>query len=277
MLMWNSKDVYYISDSTGILVTNLGQALTCQFPEINFVEDSYPFVRAISDAKDILKTILKRSAGRRPLVFVSIMDADIRQIFDNPEVEFFDIFGALLDDLEGSLETKALRVPGFSHHTDDLEMGRRVEAIHYCLDHDDGTKTYEYHEAEIIVLGVSRAGKTPVSVYLATQMGYKSANFPLTSEYLNEYRLPDALKTLTKKVVGLTTSPEFLCSVREKRYPGSTYAKMSTCRQEIHQAEEIYRRFGIPVISSTGKSIEEIVTQICQVVDLPKKKVTLRP
>ncbi|MFZ5765661.1 MAG: pyruvate, water dikinase regulatory protein [Thermodesulfobacteriota bacterium] len=275
--MWNSKDVYYISDSTGILVTNLGQALTCQFPEINFVEESFPFVRAISTAKEILKTILKRSSGRRPLVFVSIMDADIRQIFDNPEVEFFDIFGSLLDDLERSLETRALRVPGFSHHTDDLDMGRRVDAIHYCLEHDDGTKPSEYNEADIILLGVSRAGKTPVSVYLATQMGYKAANFPLTSEYLNEYRLPGALKSVTKKIVGLTTSPEFLSSVREKRYPGSTYARIATCRQEINQAEEIYRRYTIPAISSTGKSIEEIATQICQVVELPKKKVTLRP
>lgn len=275
--MWNSKDVYYISDSTGILVTNLGQALTCQFPEINFVEESYPFVRTISQAKEIAKTIQKRSAGRRPLVFISIMDPEIRRIFDNPEVDFFDIFGSLLDDLERSLETKALRVPGFSHHMDGMEMGRRVEAIHYCLEHDDGTKSYEYNEADIIILGVSRAGKTPVSVYLATQMGYKAANFPLTSEYLNQYKLPPALKAVIKRLVGLTTSPELLSSVREKRYPASKYAKISTCREEIEQAEEIYRRNGIPSVSSSGKSIEEIATQICQVVDLPKKKVMLHP
>jgi regulator of PEP synthase PpsR (kinase-PPPase family) len=275
--MWNSKDVYYISDSTGILVTNLGQALTCQFPEINFVEESYPFVRTISQAKEITRTILKHSGGRRPLVFISILDPQIRQIFDNPEVEFFDIFGSLLNDLERSLETKALRVPGFSHHMGGMGMGKRVEAIHYCLEHDDGTKSYEYHEADIIILGVSRAGKTPVSVYLATQMGYKAANFPLTSEYLNQYKLPPALKAETKRLVGLTTSPQFLSSVREKRYPASNYAKISTCREEIQQAEEIYRRNGIPSVSSSGKSIEEIATQICQVVDLPKKKVMLRP
>jgi hypothetical protein len=275
--MWNSKDVYYISDSTGILVTNLGQALTCQFPEINFVEESYPFVRTISQAKEIIKAILKRSGGRRPLVFISILDPEVRTIFDNPEVEFFDIFSSLLDDLERSLETKALRVPGFSHHMDGMEMGRRVEAIHYSLEHDDGTKSYEYNEADIIILGVSRAGKTPVSVYLATQMGYKAANFPLTSEYLNQYQLPPELKAVTKRLVGLTTSPEFLSSVRGKRYPASKYAKISTCREEIQQAEEIYRRNKVPSVSSSGKSIEEIATQICQVIDLPKKKLMLRP
>ncbi|MEW6519596.1 MAG: pyruvate, water dikinase regulatory protein [Thermodesulfobacteriota bacterium] len=275
--MWNSKDVYYISDSTGILVTNLGQALTCQFPEINFLEESYPFVRTVSQAKEIMRAILKRSGGRRPLVFISILDPDIRNVFDSPEVEFFDIFGSLLDDLERSLETRALRVPGFSHHMDGMEMGRRVEAIHYCLEHDDGTKSHEYNEADIIILGVSRAGKTPVSVYLATQMGYKAANFPLTSEYLNQYKLPPELKAVTKRLVGLTISPEFLSSVREKRYPASKYAKISTCREEIQQAEEIYRRNRIPSVSSSGKSIEEIATQICQVIELPKKKVMLRP
>lgn len=276
--MWNSKEVYYISDSTGILVTNLGQALTCQFPEINFVEENFPFVRTVNEARKILKSILQRSASRRPLVFISIMDPKIRQIFDTPEVEFFDIFGSLLDNLEYSLETKALREPGFSHHTNNTVMSKRVEAIHYCLEHDDGTKTEEYNEADIIILGVSRAGKTPVSVYLATQMGYKSANFPLTSEYLIQYnKLPASLKPVTKKTVGLTTSPQFLHNVREKRYPGSNYAKLSTCRDEIHQAEQIYLRNGIPTVSSTGKSIEEIATQICQVIDLPKKKITLRP
>ena len=205
------------------------------------------------------------------------MDPEIRQIFDNPEVEIFDIFGSLLDDLERSLETKALRVPGFSHHMDGMEMGKRVEAIHYCLEHDDGVNTHELDEAEVILLGVSRSGKTPVSVYLATQMGYKAANFPLTSEYLNQYKLPPELKAVTKRLVGLTTSPQFLSNVREKRYPASKYAKISTCREEIQQAEEIYRRNGIPSVSSSGKSIEEIATQICQVIDLPKKKLMLRP
>ncbi len=275
--MWNSKDVYYISDSTGILVSNLGQALTCQFPGITFVEESYPFVRTAAQARDVLKSILRRSGGRKPLVFISILDSDIRKIFNNPEVEYFDVFGALLDNLERCLETKALRVPGFSHPVEGVEMSKRVEAIHYCLDHDDGTKSHDYTKADIVILGVSRSGKTPVSVYLATQMGYNTANFPLTSEYLNQYRLPSALKAVGKKLVGLTTSPEFLSSVREKRYPGSSYAKISTCRAEIQQAEEIYRRNQVPIISSTGKSIEEIATQICQVLDVPKKKVVPVP
>ena len=191
--MWSSKDVYYISDSTGILATNLGQALICQFPEINFHEEKFPFVLNSDEAKKILDYILKKSTGRRPLIFSTIMTKEIRAVFDSPEVELFDAFEFFMARLEGCLEAKALGVPGFSRHIDNMTMAKRVEAIHYCLEHDDGVNTHELDEAEVILLGVSRSGKTPVSVYLATQMGLKSANFPLTAEYLREYTLPEGI------------------------------------------------------------------------------------
>ncbi|HIE07585.1 MAG TPA: phosphoenolpyruvate synthase regulatory protein, partial [Desulfarculaceae bacterium] len=110
----------------------------------------------------------------------------------------------------------------------------------------------------------------PVSVYLATQMGVKAANFPLTSKYLDTYRLPKEVAENRKKTVGLTPSPEFLRSVREKRYSGSNYAKLATCRQEVEQAKQIYMKYKIPVIESTGKSIEEIATQISQELKLSR-------
>jgi regulator of PEP synthase PpsR (kinase-PPPase family) len=150
-------------------------------------------------------------------------------------------------------------------------MNRRVEAIHYCLAHDDGTKMGEYDEADIILLGVSRSGKTPVSVFLATQMGLKSANFPLTSEYLNSYRVPNMIRQNLSRVVALTTSPQQLHSAREKRYPGSKYAKLSTCIEELKQAEQIYMKSHIPVVSSAGKSIEETATQAMQELGIKKK------
>lgn len=269
--MWSSKDVYYISDSTGILATNLGQALICQFPEISFHEEKFPFVLNSEEAKKTLDYILKQSSGRRPLIFSTIMNKQIRAIFDSPEVELFDAFEIFLERLENCLETKALRVPGFSRHIDNLTMAKRVEAIHYCLEHDDGVKTHELDEADVILLGVSRAGKTPVSVYLATQMGLKSANFPLTSEYLREYRLPDGVARNKRRAIGLTTTPELLHSVREKRYADSNYAKLSTCIEEIGIAETIFRNYRIPIVPTTGKSIEEIATQVSQELGLSKK------
>lgn len=273
--MWNSKDVYFISDSTGILATNLGQALICQFPEINFHEERFPFVLTVEEAKKTLAYILKQSRGRRPLIFSTIMNPTVRKIFNSPEVELFDAFEIFMERLETCLEAKALRVPGFSRHIDNLTMGKRVEAIHFCLEHDDGIKPEECDEADVILLGVSRAGKTPVSVYLATQMGLKSANFPLTSEYFTRYRLPNGIIRNIKRTIGLTTTPEFLRNVRDKRYPNSVYAKLSTCIEEIRQAEGIFKKNKIPVVSTAGKSIEEVATQVSQELGLSKKTTAL--
>lgn len=270
--MWNSKDIYYISDSTGILVESLGQALICQFPEISFYEETYPFIQTKEAAHKAMDEILAKSAGLRPVIFSTIMDEEVRRIIDRPEVEFFDGFAFLLDRLESCLEAKALRAPGFTHHQNSDKMDKRVEAIHYCLGHDDGTNINEYDEAHIIILGVSRAGKTPVSVYLATQMGIKAANFPLTAEDLSRDTLPEHITNNLQRAIGLTSSPEVLHQMREKRYAGSTYASLATCRQEVQQAQQIYLKYDIPYISSTGKSIEEIAAQICQELGISRKK-----
>lgn len=269
--MWSSKDVYYISDSTGILATNLGQALICQFPEISFNEERFPFIRTVEEAKTTLSYILERSAGRRPVIISTILDAEVRKVFDILEVEFFEAYGVLLERLEVCLEAKAVGEPGFARHVDDVTIARRTEAIHFCLEHDDGTKVDEYGEAEIILLGVSRTGKTPISVFIATQMGLKSANFPLTVEYLRQYRLPPPILQNLKQVVGLTTTADLLHSVREKRYPGSNYAKLATCVEEIHQAQRIFLKHQIPTVSTAGKSIEEVATQVLQKIGMPKK------
>ncbi|MFC1845466.1 pyruvate, water dikinase regulatory protein [Thermodesulfobacteriota bacterium] len=269
--MWSSKDVYYISDSTGILVTNLGQALICQFPEVNFNEEKFPYIRTVAEAKKTMAYIMKRSGGRRPIIFSTILDPEIRSVFNLPEVEYFEMYGQFLEELETALETEAVREPGFARNPGDVTMNKRVEAIHYCLAHDDGVKVSEYDEADVILLGVSRAGKTPVSVFLATQMGLKSANFPLTSEYLNSYRLPELIRQNKSRVVALTTSPEQLRSSREKRYTGSKYAKQSTCVEELRQAEQIYLKAHIPIVSTAGKSIEETATQVMQELGISKK------
>ena len=269
--MWSSKDIYYLSDGTGITAQNLGEALTCQFPEINFHEEKFPFIRTVAEAKKIKEYILKQSVGRRPLIFSTIMDSAIRKVFDTPEVESFDVYEKYLERLEHCLEAKALRVPGVARTINNVAMAKRVEAIHFCLDHDDGTQVETYDHAEVILLGVSRVGKTPISVYLATQMGLRSANFPLTSEILNRYRIPPGITSNMEKVVGLTTTPELLRSIREKRYPGSNYAKINTCREEIQQAEQIFLKYKIPVISSAGKSIEETSTQVSQELGFSRK------
>lgn len=270
--MWSVKDVYYISGSTAILAANYGQALISQFPEIAFNEKTFPFISSVAQAKEIMGKILEYAGARRPLVFTSLVDPKIRDVFDSPEVEFIDIFEDRLTYMENILECKALRIAGSSRQTDAVVLKKRVEAIHFCLEHDDGLKTHQYNQADVIILGVSRAGKTPVSVYLATQSGFKAANFPLTTEYLQSYKLPESILPNRVKMIGLTTSPQFLSNIREKRYPGSKYSSMATCREEIKQAEQIYQRYQIPSITSTGQSIEEMATQIIQELNLSIKK-----
>lgn len=271
--MWKSKDVYYVSGSTGILAKDMGKALLRQFPEVNFNEEMIPFVRTEDEAHKAISRIRAQSTGRSPFVFSTLLNQEFNTIIDIPEVEFFNIFDHFLVKVEALLERKALRVPGASHRLDDRTMTMRVEAIHYCINHDDGNCVKDYDEADVILIGVSRSGKTPVSVFLATQMGIKAANYPLVKDDLDTYRLPPDIVRNKNKVIGLTTSPQLLHHYREKRYRSSRYAKLSTCTNEINKANQIYMNYRIPVIISERKSIEETATQVIQELDLKRKTV----
>jgi len=270
--MWNVKDVYYVSDSTAILTEDLGKSLLCQFPEIGFNEEKIPFVRSKQDAEKALHHILEQSGGLQPIVFCTIMDEEVRNVFDVAEFEMLDLYGGFLNNLERSLEAKALREPGFFRHSDTARASERVEAIHYCIEHDDGQKTQGYSQADIILVGVSRTGKTPVSVYLATHMGLKAANFPLTADHLDAYTLPENIVKNKNRTVGLTITPQYLHKIREKRYPGSSYAKISTCTNELRQAEQLFMQHRIGTIQTDGKSIEELSVQVTQLLNITRKK-----
>ncbi|MCI5167972.1 MAG: pyruvate, phosphate dikinase/phosphoenolpyruvate synthase regulator, partial [Candidatus Electrothrix sp. GM3_4] len=248
--MWSVKDVYYISDSAALLTEDIGKSLLCQFPAIGFNEEKIPFVKTRYDAEKAIAHILEQSGGLQPLVFCTIIDSDVCAIFDRAEIEMFDLYGGLLDRLERKLEAEALRQPGAFRNPDDTQSDKRVEAIHYSIEHDDGQRTSGYDQAEIILVGVSRTGKTPVSVYLATHMGLKAANFPMTADHLAAYELPIDIVRNRKRTVGLTISPQFLHKIREERYKGSSYAQLATCRTEIRQAEQLYMQHGIKTVNT---------------------------
>ena len=270
--MWNAKDVYYISDSTALLTEDMGRSLLCQFPEISFNEEKIPFVRTVPEARKALHHIQDQSGARRPLVFCTIMDSRAREVFDVAEVEMIDLYGGFLDFLETALEAKALREPGFFRHGDTNLAGKKVEAIHYSLEHDDGKKTDGYDQADLILIGVSRSGKTPVSIYLATHMGLKTANFPLTEDHLRNYELPAPIVRNRTRTVGLTTSPGYLHKLREKRYPGSSYASLATCTSELKTAEQLCLNHGIKTLNTEGRSIEEISVQATQLLGIKRQR-----
>ena len=267
-----TKDVYYVSGSTALLAEDMGKALLAQFKDIRFREEKIPFIHTPEEAQKALAHILKQSEGGEPLVFCTIMNQETRDVFNCPQVRFFDIFLNTLERLEQALGTKALREPGYSRHFTISKMDKRVNAIHYSLDHDDGTRVNEYDEADIILVGVSRSGKTPVSIYLATHMELKSANFPLTAEYLDQPELPKEIVRNRKRVVGLTSSPLYLHNIREKRYAGSTYASLANCTRELQQAKQLFLRHNIKVLNVEGRSIEEICVQAIQAIGLTKKR-----
>lgn len=266
-----SKDVYYVSGSTAILAEDMGRALLAQFQGIRFREEKIPFIHSPDTARKALEHILQHSGGDKPLVFCTIMDQETRDVFNSPEVLYFDIFLNTLELLETALEAPALREPGYSRHFTISRMDKRVDAIHFSLEHDDGTKPADYDEAEIILIGVSRSGKTPVSIYLATHMELKSANFPLTSDHLNKPELPKEIVRNLKRAVGLTCSPQYLHTIREKRYAGSSYASLANCTKELQQAKQLYMRHNITTIIVEGRSIEELAVQAIQAVGLTKK------
>ncbi|MCK5517549.1 MAG: kinase/pyrophosphorylase, partial [Desulfobulbaceae bacterium] len=155
---------------------------------------------------------------------------------------------------------------------DDKKADKRIDAIHYSIEHDDGQKTIGYDDADIILVGVSRTGKTPVSVYIATHMGLKAANFPMTADHLKKYELPADIVRNRKRTVGLTISPQYLHRIREKRYSGSNYAKLSTCSAELQQAEQLYMQHGIQTVNTEGRSIEELSVQATQLLGISRQK-----
>nr|WP_321467620.1 pyruvate, phosphate dikinase/phosphoenolpyruvate synthase regulator [uncultured Desulfobulbus sp.] len=265
------QDVYYVSGSTAILAEDMGKALLAQFQDIRFREEKIPFIHTPEDARKALDHILQQSEGNPPLVFCTIMDQETRDVFDCPQVRFFDIFLNTLELLEQALGARALREPGYSRHFTLSRMNKRVDAIHFSLEHDDGTRPAEYDEAEIILIGVSRSGKTPASIYLATHMELKAANFPLTEDHLHQHQLPEEIVRNRKRAVGLTCSPQYLHTIREKRYAGSSYASLATCTRELQQAKQLYMRHNLKVINVEGRSIEEIAVQAIQAIGLNKK------
>lgn len=270
--MTKSKDVYYVSGSTAILAEDMGKALLAQFQGTRFREEKIPFIHTPDDARKALAHILQQSEGTQPLLFCTIMDLETRDVFDCPQVLFFDIFLNTLELLEKALGAKALREPGYSRHFTISRMDKRVDAIHFSLEHDDGIRTAEYDKADIILVGVSRSGKTPVSIYLATHMELKAANFPLTADHLDQYELPKDIVRNRQRVVGLTSSPLYLHTIREKRYAGSTYASLANCTRELQQAKQLFQRHDIKVLNVEDRSIEEIAVQAIQAIGISKKR-----
>lgn len=261
------RTVFFVSDGTGITAETFGNAILAQF-DIEPRRVRLPFIDSEDKAHQVVRQINHTAEleARKPLVFTTLVDMQVLQIIrDNCKGMLLDMFGTFVRPLEDELGMKSHhRVGRFSDISQNKDYHDRIEAINFSLAHDDGQTHDDLAGADVILVGVSRSGKTPTSLYLAMQHGLKAANYPLIPEDFERKQLPLALVPFRKKIFGLTISPERLSEIRSERRPGSRYASLENCRAEVHEAEAMMRRSGIRWLSSTTKSIEEIATTILQ-------------
>ncbi|MDR2240588.1 MAG: kinase/pyrophosphorylase [Zoogloeaceae bacterium] len=261
----HSRTVFFISDGTGITAETLGHSLLTQFDRIPFRQVRIPFVTTPAQAQDCLLQIqdAARRDGARPIVITTLVDASIGRQLREADALFVDFFETFIAPLEEELGARSSLTIGRSHgQAGSQDYLNRIEAVNFALAHDDGSSDRNLDKAEVILIGVSRSGKTPTSLYLAMQFGIRAANYPLIPEDFERQQLPEALKQRRGKLYGLTIAPERLQQIRSERRPGSHYASLANCRFEIEAAQTLMRREGVHWLDSTTKSIEEIAATI---------------
>jgi [pyruvate, water dikinase]-phosphate phosphotransferase / [pyruvate, water dikinase] kinase len=260
------RTVFFVSDGTGITAETFGNSILNQFPA-KHRHVRRPFIDSVDKAHHVVSEINEcaEHEGKRPVVFITLVNDEIRSIVTGERCKalVLDMFRTFVEPLEEEFGVKSNhRIGRFSDASESQEYHDRIEAINFSLAHDDGQSSRNLDVADVILLGVSRSGKTPTSLYLAMQHGIKAANYPLIPEDFERGRLPTPLAPHKRKCFGLTIDPERLAQIRNERRPGSKYAALQNCRFEVNEAESMMRREGISWLSSTHKSIEEIATTI---------------
>lgn len=258
------RTVFFVSDGTAITAETFGHSLLTQFSAVDFREIRLPFVDTREKARDAV-SLIDRAAeadGTRPLIFSTIVDTGIGRELTEANAHVFDMFATFMEPLEQVLGVDSSPRVGQAHGMGNSHAYEdRMEATNYALTHDDGISK-KLDQADVILVGVSRSGKTPTCLYMALHYGVKAANYPLTEEDLEQPRLPQFLRIHHSKLVGLTINPERLARIREVRRPGSRYASVKQCRYEVDAAEAMFRVEKVPVLSTTGSSIEELASRI---------------
>lgn len=260
------RTVFFVSDGTGITAETFGHSVLSQF-DLRFRQIRLPFIDTLDKAYDAARRINEAFAadGQRPIIFSTLVKNDLSDLIRRSSGMHMDLIQTFVAPLEQELGIKSSHAIGRSHNiVDSEEYKNRIEAINFSLAHDDGQSHKNLAAADVILVGVSRSGKTPTSLYLAMQYGIKAANYPLIPDDFERGKMPTALPELKAKMFGLTITPERLSEIRHERRAGSKYASLENCRYEVNEAERMMKREGIRWLSSTAKSIEEIATTILQ-------------
>lgn len=263
--MPDKRHIFYLSDGTGLTAEAYGSSLLAQFPGLEFESSRLPFVDSESRAREV-KAIIGRliaTTDSPPIVFCTLVDPAIQATIAASGACVIDLFQTFIGPLEQALGIESAHTQGLSHQVVGKQIYQdRLNAIDYALQHDDGVRPDQYAEADVILVGVSRCGKTPTSLYIAMNFYIKAANYPLTDEELDRDELPEWLRLWKDKLVGLNIEPRQLSSIRAQRRPGSDYAALEVCKREVRSANQIFINEGLPVLDMTNTSIEEIASQI---------------
>lgn len=260
--MHQKRIVFFVSDRTGITAEAMGRTLLTQFDHIEFERHTLPFIDTEKRAQAALEWINQaaRQFAKRPLVFCTLTDPGLRAIVEKADAFFMDFFDAFITPLEQELGVASSRAIGKAHGMGQDYLSR-IDAVNYAMGHDDGLGA-RLDSADIILIGVSRCGKTPTCLYLALHYGLHAANYPLTPDDFAAETLPQTVRPYRDKLFGLSIDADRLAQIRRERRPNSQYATLSNCRTEVRQAEALFRSHGIPWLDTTAMSIEELASRI---------------
>jgi regulator of PEP synthase PpsR (kinase-PPPase family) len=259
------RTVFFLSDQTGVTAETLGHSLITQFNSQDYRQVTLPFIDSEDKAREAVRKIDEMGCEdtHRPIVFSTLVHPELRKIVKEAKGLHLDIFDVFLQPLELELEQAPAHESGRAHGMSDINAYmKRIEATNFALANDDGGISRNYEMADVILIGVSRSGKTPTCLYLALQYGVYAANYPLTEEDFESGQLPDFLKKHVKKLFGLTITPDRLRQIRKERRPLGKYSTAQQVRYELRESEKIFKKYGIPNVDTTEFSIEEISSRI---------------
>jgi len=270
------RSVFFVSDQTGVTAETLGHSLMTQFEGLEFRPVTLPFVSSLDKAQEAVRRINRAAEdeGLRPIVFSTLVQDDLREVVLAANALFLDLFSAFVGPLERELNTRATHRAGRAHGIADLAAyTTRINATNFALANDDGSGG-DYEHADVVLVGVSRVGKTPTCVYMALQYGVFAANYPLTEDDLEAGKLPARLERYRAKLYALTIKPERLQQIRTERRPESRYASQRQVQYELRAAEALFTRYAIPSLDTTETSIEEIASRLLNTTGIERR---LRP
>ncbi len=280
MINSRQRSVFVVSESTGITAETMAQSLLSQFPHIEFIYHQRSFIDSEEKARELAEEIynVAETQGFKPLVFATMPETGINDILAAANCHYYEIFESFLDKIGRDLHTEPTRESGLSHGMiNNKSYDARIDALNFTLKHDDAMVLKTLGQADIIIIGVSRSGKTPTSLYLALKFGIKVANYPITEDDFEKNELPKVLLDNKHKIFATSIKAKRLKQIREKRIPNSEYSSLETCKEEIAKANVLYKKYGFEPLDVTKRSIEELAAQIIKTFKGNKKEVTLHP